>query len=82
MATDGGGVEEFRDNLLERFFDTELRGENRRVVERAIEHLWAEDWDEAVAGLRDRFESVCETTNPALQETDHPAACHRFDQPD
>jgi peptide/nickel transport system ATP-binding protein len=66
--------------LYDRFFDESLSGENRAVVESALEDVAAEQWDEAAARLRDRFESVCERESPELAETDHPAACHLYDE--
>ncbi|MDY6765170.1 MAG: dipeptide ABC transporter ATP-binding protein, partial [Halobacteria archaeon] len=85
-AADGMGSEVDQEAFLEvlwnRLFDTEPSGVNREVVADAFRHLYNEEWEQAEAVLRDRFESVCENKDPVLQETDHPAACHLFDQPD
>ncbi len=92
-ATDGGAdlteppsgrgevpMTAFKQTMFDRFFETSLTGENRRVVETSIEHLADEDWDAAASALRDRFESVCETQHPELQPDSHPAACHLYEQ--
>ncbi|EMA20157.1 dipeptide ABC transporter ATP-binding protein [Haloarcula argentinensis] len=94
-ATDGGAdlteppsgrgevpMAAFKQTMFDRFFETSLTGENRRVVETSIEHLADEDWDAAASVLRDRFESVCETQHPELQPDSHPAACHLYEQED
>ncbi|NHN63303.1 dipeptide ABC transporter ATP-binding protein [Haloarcula sp. JP-Z28] len=94
-ATDGGAnlteppsgrgqvpMSAFKQTMFDRFFETDLAGENRRVVETSIEHLADEDWDAAASVLQDRFESVCETQHPELQPDSHPAACHLYDQND
>ncbi|WP_101294677.1 ABC transporter ATP-binding protein [Halegenticoccus soli] len=71
----------FKRHLREELFDTDLDGENEDVVEKALDALAEGDGDRAAETLRERFESVCETTRPVLQERDHPAACHLYDQP-
>jgi peptide/nickel transport system ATP-binding protein len=79
-ATDGGTKREaFVAVCWERFFDTTLDGENHATVERAFEALSDNEWETAAETLRDRFESVCETTDPSLGDDDHPAACHIYD---
>jgi peptide/nickel transport system ATP-binding protein len=80
-AADGGvPANAVASDLYRRFFDESLSGENRAVVESALEDVAAENWDQAAARLRDRFESVCERESPHLAEGDHPAACHRYDE--
>jgi peptide/nickel transport system ATP-binding protein len=64
------------------FFDHDLSGENAIVVEESLEALAEDDRTRAIAMLRDRFESVCETVRPVLQDTAHPVACHLYKQPD
>ena len=71
-VTDGGE----HPILFEYFFDGPLSGEARAVVAESFEHLKNDRWEEAEATLRETFESVCERSNPALDESDHPAACH------
>jgi peptide/nickel transport system ATP-binding protein len=66
--------------LRNRFFDTDLSGENRAVVDDALSALVDEDWETAETQLRDRFESVCERKDPTLDENPHPAACHLYEQ--
>jgi peptide/nickel transport system ATP-binding protein len=63
------------------FFDHEPSGENATVVEESLEALAEGDREQAIAMLRDRFESVCESVQPDLQDTAHPAACHLYEQP-
>jgi peptide/nickel transport system ATP-binding protein len=82
-ATDGGADDApVVAALWTRLFDAEPAGRNRAVVAEALELLADEEWEEAAERLRDRFESVCERRDPVLQERDHPAACHRYDQPE
>jgi len=94
-ATDGGAdlteppsgrgqvsMSAFVQTMLDRFFETNLTGANRRVVEESIGHLADDDWDAAASVLRDRFESVCETQHPELGSGSHPAACHLYDRED
>ena len=75
-------VSAFVDTMLASFFETDLSGRNRAVVVESVEQLAGDDWTAAERLLRDRFESVCERRPPVLQERDHPAACHLYDQPD
>jgi peptide/nickel transport system ATP-binding protein len=69
----------FKAHLRAESFDHELTGENEAVVERALDALARGDRDEAAELLRERFESVCESSRPTVGETDHPAACHLYD---
>jgi peptide/nickel transport system ATP-binding protein len=62
--------------FVDSFFDTELPREDAAAVEEALGSVVTEDWDAAAATLRERYESVCETTEPRLGETRHAAACH------
>jgi peptide/nickel transport system ATP-binding protein len=67
------------DALRDRFVDAPLDGENRRVVDSALEAVAEGDFETAGGRLRDRFESVCERRTPPLGDDDHPAACHLYD---
>jgi peptide/nickel transport system ATP-binding protein len=78
-AAPGDGGVDVAGALYEEFFTRELRGENRRVVEEAIDQLADGHFEAAAETLRARFESVCETDDPELGASDHPAACHRYD---
>ncbi|PSP97979.1 peptide ABC transporter ATP-binding protein [Halobacteriales archaeon QS_4_70_19] len=82
-ATDGGDPgsepEAVAEALYDDLFDHELTDENRATVDRALRALAAGDDDTAATVLRERFESVCETTGPKLGASDHPAACHLVD---
>ncbi|WP_117594906.1 ABC transporter ATP-binding protein [Haloprofundus halophilus] len=71
----------FKRHLREEFFSHDLSGDDEAAVERALEALSNGDTEEAIAILRERFESVCETTRPLLQEREHPSACHLYEQP-
>ncbi|MFB6154047.1 MAG: oligopeptide/dipeptide ABC transporter ATP-binding protein, partial [Halodesulfurarchaeum sp.] len=82
VAADGGRADDFSTTMYERFFDTQLSGRPRESVEEAIEHLASADWERAEETLAATFESVCERRDPVLQEQSHPAACHRYEQPD
>nr|WP_305038429.1 ABC transporter ATP-binding protein [Halovivax gelatinilyticus] len=64
------------DALYDRFFETELPDPDRTRVREALEYVVEDEWDEAGSVLRSRYESICETTNPALEAESHPAACH------
>ena len=78
-VTDGGSSRDFHDVLYDRYFDVELRGEAKRAIDIAIDHLEHERFEAAAHELADTFESVCERENPRLGESDHPAACHLID---
>ncbi len=82
VAADGGTSNQVERTIYERYFDVDLQGEARRSVDSAIGHLVDEEWERAESVLRDTFESVCERQAPRLQEHDHPAACHLFEQPE
>ena len=75
-------VESFKRTLHDELFEESLAGQNRAVVDASFERLADGDWEGAAAVLRERFESVCETRHPELQEAAHPAACHLFDPVD
>jgi len=80
-VADGGRASDtaFVEAFHESFFDTTFDGRTRDAVDDAIRHLADEDWDAAKQTLRDTFESVCEREDPVLQDTEHPTACHRYD---
>ncbi|MFB6109834.1 MAG: dipeptide ABC transporter ATP-binding protein [Halodesulfurarchaeum sp.] len=66
----------------DRFFENEPSGRPRTIVENSFDHLDREDFEGATELLREHFESVCERTDPELQSSSHPAACHLYEQPD
>jgi peptide/nickel transport system ATP-binding protein len=78
VAADGGVPSDvdLETAIRERFGLENLPNAADEPVAESIEHLQREDWDGAVAVLREAFETVCETENPVLDESDHPAACH------
>ncbi|MFB6268944.1 MAG: oligopeptide/dipeptide ABC transporter ATP-binding protein, partial [Halobacterium sp.] len=79
---DGGrdaSREAFSAVLWEREFETEPEGEVRDVLESSFDHLASGDWTAAAETLADAFESPCERREPALGDSDHPAACHLHD---
>ncbi|WP_286670843.1 ABC transporter ATP-binding protein [Halorarius litoreus] len=76
-ATDGGQPDVTR-AIHDEFFDHDLSGENQRVVKAAIDEVVAGEFEAAADRLRERFESVCERRDPALDDGDHPAACHLY----
>jgi len=94
-ATDGGtaagappgeapsSVDAFTDVLWRELFEDPavVRGTSRELVQEAFEQLAREDWEAAGETLADHFESVCETVDPVLQDDEHPAACHLYEQP-
>lgn len=69
-------VETFKRQLFDDLFSHDLSGENHAVVERSFEAVADGDLEKTAAILRDRFESICETVEPTLQDREHPAACH------
>jgi oligopeptide/dipeptide ABC transporter ATP-binding protein len=87
-VTDGGqqtgdpSLESFKSVCWDRFFDVEVAGESREVVDHAIDALADDEWERAAELLSERFESVCETVDPVLGTGTHPAACHLYDQPE
>jgi peptide/nickel transport system ATP-binding protein len=72
-------IEAFKRYLFDDLFSHDLSGENRTVVERSFEAFADGNEEKAANLLRERFESVCETVKPTLQEWEHPAACHLYD---
>jgi peptide/nickel transport system ATP-binding protein len=70
-----GGTAAFRKS----FFEMELPREDVEVVEEALGYVVTEDWDAAAETLRERYESICETTEPVTGEERHTAACHLVD---
>jgi len=71
-----GDESAFVDHVRESFFDGSLSGANARVVEEALGALARGERDVAIATLRERFESVCETRRPERVGDDHGTACH------
>mgnify|MGYP006274439905 CR=1 FL=1 len=72
-------TEAILDQMREMHFDAFPTGEAKRIVNDALEHVAAEEWDTAESILNDAFESVCERSDPHLPTGNHPAACHRLD---
>jgi peptide/nickel transport system ATP-binding protein len=71
----------FVEALWDELFESELAGRNREVVAESFEWLYEGEIERAEQVLTERFASVCERQRPVLQEWDHPAACHLFEQP-
>ena len=67
-----GEDDDLVDELERRLFDVELPSEERSYVRAALESLIDGEWDDAESHLRERYESVCETTHPDGER----AACH------
>ncbi|WP_227133326.1 ABC transporter ATP-binding protein [Halorubellus salinus] len=87
-AVDGSGsmpasVDAFVDVLWRELFEdpSVVGGKSRALLDEAFEQLARDDWEGAAATLADHFESVCETRSPVLQDDEHPAACHLYEQP-
>ncbi len=68
--------------LWDELFDHELEGQNRETVAESFEQFVPGDREGAIAVMRERFESICERRTPVLQNREHPAACHLYDQPE
>lgn len=61
------------------YFERELSGENRAVLDRALEAIANGDREAAVEQLRERFQSLCEVTPEYVQdEEDWYVACHHY----
>jgi peptide/nickel transport system ATP-binding protein len=74
-----GGEVDIAGAVYDEFFSHDLTGENRRVVESAIDDVVAGSFEAGADRLRDRFESVCERRDPDLGDDAHPAACHLYE---
>lgn len=57
----------------------DIAGKNAAVVDEALEAVVDGDWEAAQETLRERFETVCETTEPSAAESGRVVACHLFD---
>lgn len=67
------------DTLQQENFTAELTGRNESTVRAALTSLAEGNDDLAIERLRDRFESVCETTPPVLEsEPGWHVACHHY----
>jgi peptide/nickel transport system ATP-binding protein len=73
-----GSIETFKQHLFDDLFAHDLAGENRAVVEQSFEAVADGEQEQAAELLRERFESICETVEPTLQDQQHPAACHLY----
>ncbi|WP_418283986.1 ABC transporter ATP-binding protein [Halorubrum sp. DTA46] len=71
---DDAAVDAFVAAATERLLGHALPDEYQRPVDDAFASVARGDWD--TDGLRDSFESVCESTNPELGSEAHPSACH------
>jgi len=69
----------FIDAVLSEYFDGNVAQPHRDRVEAALEAVAVGEWDEASTTLSEPYTSVCERTEPLLdQSSDHPAACHLY----
>ena len=80
-GSDRTGTDAVPVGLHESFFEHAFAGEDARVLDRSLALLAADERERAVDVLRERFESVCETTEPVLYRAHHPVACHLYEQP-
>ncbi|WP_266078123.1 ABC transporter ATP-binding protein [Haladaptatus caseinilyticus] len=74
--------ESLKAELWNELFNHQLEGENRATVAESFDRFVSGDHEGAIAVMRDRFESICERQRPVLQNREHPAACHLYDQPE
>ena len=74
----GEGDEAFKRQVREEFDLDGVTGADRDTVEDALEILANGRVSEAADRLTDRFESVCETDDPAEHGNGHVAACHLY----
>jgi len=70
------------DALEAELFEAELAGENRETVREALGALAEGEESAAADRLRERFESVCETRTPLLDDREQAAACHLHGVPE
>jgi peptide/nickel transport system ATP-binding protein len=80
VDSDAVGPDDVVDRLADRLLSVELPPDHRAYVDEALAAVADERFADAADHLRARYESVCERENPALGESDHPAACHLRDQ--
>ena len=67
--------------IREDYFTHELTGENNAVLKEALIAFVNEKPDAATELLRERFESVCETSPPTVENEDGwYVACHHYDR--
>lgn len=76
VMDDGGRLEDVAQVLYKRFFDVELPTNAKEPIIESFELIADEEWSKAELILRDHFESPCERSEPELDASDHPAACH------
>lgn len=69
----------FAETLKAKLFTETFDGRDAEVLDRSFEALENDNPEEAIAVLRNRYESICETVSPDIGNTDHAAACHLLD---
>ncbi|WP_435154813.1 ABC transporter ATP-binding protein [Haladaptatus sp. DFWS20] len=74
--------ETLKAELWKELFTHQLEGENRATVAESFDRFVSDDREGAIEVMRKRFESICERQRPVLQNREHPAACHLYDQPE
>ncbi|WP_254768913.1 ABC transporter ATP-binding protein [Salinilacihabitans rarus] len=72
-------ADEFAAATRQRIAGDALPPAHEARVEDALTALATGDWTRAADDLRERYESVCERDHPALGDTEHPVACHHYD---
>lgn len=72
----------FADATLDRLIDEPLPESHATTVRSALEPIATDDWNTAADRLAESYETVCERETPTLGPTDHPVACHRYDESD
>jgi len=72
VGSDDGDPDAVAEDLYDRVLEEQLPGNHASYVRDALVDVAAGREDEAAAALRDRYESVCETTHPAGER----ATCH------
>lgn len=69
------------DAIQSEYFSEELTGKNEATLRAALTSLADDEQQIAIETLQNRFESVCETTPPAIEaEPEWHVACHHYDE--
>jgi peptide/nickel transport system ATP-binding protein len=63
--------------FIDAFFDADLPREDVSTIEEALGSVVSEEYDAAAETLRERYETICETTEPVTDDDGiHLSACH------
>lgn len=66
----------FTEAIKNELFTESFNGSDTTAVMKSFEALKKDNGDRAIRLLRDQYESICETSSPSLNESNHTASCH------